>query len=291
MTTLHFEAGRVWGLHELPDRSLALDGAVLGPSADFARRVYSFDHHGPTPRHAMRSTCEQVFDALAVGLDPRGYRVYVNDVDADVVLSVWMLQHPEAVRQDLVRVGAVVRAVGRVDALGPAVGPAVPLHSALTSAGPPSRGALARALRKMDRGWRGERLPLRPSLPPCRAMWVEQGRLVRGLVRGFAGLYAHAPFGVLVGAAPFGTRAYTVGKVSEFVDFDVQGFLALCGRREPGWGGGSTVGGAPRREDGSRSRLGEAEVGRVLLEVASRSRQCVRRTARSLAAAAEPSSA
>jgi len=48
--------------------------------------------------------------------------------------------------------------------------------------------------------------------------------------------------------------------------------LAALAAEEPGWGGGSTVGGAPRNADGSRSRLDpdavfervEAEVQRCL---------------------------
>lgn len=35
---------------------------------------------------------------------------------------------------------------------------------------------------------------------------------------------------------------------------------------EPGWGGGSTIGGAPRNPDGSRSKLGWTEVWPVFLK-------------------------
>ena len=69
--------------------------------------------------------------------------------------------------------------------------------------------------------------------------------------------------------APHGTTAYTVGKRSEFVAFDVPAFLAACNAREPGWGGGSTIGGAPRNSDGSRSRMSMEEVGRILVEISA----------------------
>jgi hypothetical protein len=59
-----------------------------------------------------------------------------------------------------------------------------------------------------------------------------------------------------------------VGKASEFVPFDVRRFLEMCNELEPGWGGGSTIGGSPRNSDGSRSRLKVEEVSRVLLDVA-----------------------
>jgi len=58
-----------------------------------------------------------------------------------------------------------------------------------------------------------------------------------------------------------GTHGYTVAKRSEFVKcFPVPRILAALNAREPGWGGGSTVGGAPRHSDGSRSRLIPAAV-------------------------------
>ena len=88
-TPLHVELvpGRTWTLDELPPRSIALDGAVRGPAIDTASARYSFDHHDGVIRHATLATCEQVRDALLVGLDPRGYHVFVNDVDGDTALS------------------------------------------------------------------------------------------------------------------------------------------------------------------------------------------------------------
>jgi thioredoxin 1 len=60
---------------------------------------------------------------------------------------------------------------------------------------------------------------------------------------------------------PDGTWGYTVAKRSEFVKyFPVPEILSVLAAREPGWGGGSTIGGAPRHPDGSRSRLTPDEV-------------------------------
>ncbi len=74
--------------------------------------------------------------------------------------------------------------------------------------------------------------------------------------------------GVLILPAPGGTREYVVGKASEFASFDVRRFFERCAELEPGWGGGSTVGGAPRYPDGSRSRLAPETVQSLLVEVA-----------------------
>lgn len=49
--------------------------------------------------------------------------------------------------------------------------------------------------------------------------------------------------------------AYTIRKKSEFVNFNVKEILSELNEIENGLGGGSTIGGAPRNKDGSRSKL------------------------------------
>jgi hypothetical protein len=62
-----------------------------------------------------------------------------------------------------------------------------------------------------------------------------------------------------------GTHAYTVAKRSEFVKgFPVPEVLDALAALEPGWGGGSTIGGAPRHPDGARSRLPPERVAQVV---------------------------
>jgi hypothetical protein len=66
---------------------------------------------------------------------------------------------------------------------------------------------------------------------------------------------------VLYRQLPDGTYGYTVAKRSEFVKFfPVVEILQTLGKIEPGWGGGSTIGGAPRNADGSRSKLRPEQV-------------------------------
>lgn len=62
---IRFEYGRVWQFEELPDNSIALDGAVAGPQVDAARRRFSFDHHAGCVRLVTQSTCEQVLTAIS----------------------------------------------------------------------------------------------------------------------------------------------------------------------------------------------------------------------------------
>ncbi len=260
-----FEQGRTWTLAELPPCSIALDGAVRGAAFDNDARRYSFDHHDGVLRHIALATCEQVRDALLVGLDPTGFTVFVNDVDGDTIVAVWLLLHPARLRgPEGARVRALVDAVGRVDALGPAVGPALPLHRALgVPAGTAqSVAVLHERLAVLDAWWgsgAAHDAVVEATAPPradADAVWLDaSGDVVRGRVAGMAGLYAVADVGVLGEPAADGTTAYTIGKRSEFVAYDVGAFLARMNAREPGWGGGSTVGGAPRLPGGQRSRL------------------------------------
>lgn len=272
--TLTFEPGRVWVLDDLPRRSIALDGAVRGPAIDVDGERYSFDHHEGVIRHVTLATCEQVHDALVVGLDPRGFHVFVNDLDGDTMLSLWLLLHPERVRGPrAAEVAQLSRTIGRVDALGPGFGAPCALHVALT---PTRKGAQTRAmldgyLALLERWWADRVEPRPPRKEPCAAFWcTDAGALVHGEVAQMEGLYGVAAAGVLHGPAPGGTTAYTVAKRSEFVAYDVRGFLDAMNAREPGWGGGSTVGGAPRHRDGSRSRLPVDEVAAVFASFATR---------------------
>jgi len=65
---------------------------------------------------------------------------------------------------------------------------------------------------------------------------------------------------------PDGSFEYTIGKKSDLVRFPLGPhskpgtILHALAAIEPGWGGGSTIGGAPRNPDGSRSKLTPTEV-------------------------------
>jgi len=72
---IHIDNGHQWTMDELPPRTIALDGAVAGPHLDPVHQRYSFDHHANCLRLITRASCEQVFDALLLGLDPSGMKV------------------------------------------------------------------------------------------------------------------------------------------------------------------------------------------------------------------------
>ncbi|EFC81113.1 hypothetical protein [Parafrankia sp. EUN1f] len=93
--------------------------------------------------------------------------------------------------------------------------------------------------------------------------------MARGFEQGvFESVYAEGYLRAVVWSErPDGSVAYTVGRRSDLVAAFPVGpaerpgtILAALAARERGWGGGSTVGGAPRHSDGRRSVLRPDEV-------------------------------
>ncbi len=290
--------GRVVSLADLPRYSIALDGLVQGPQLDLDGRRLSFDHHGNCVRLVTSATCRQVLDALLLGLDPSSYTVYVNDIDADTALAVALLAHPEWVAPGSAhapRTRALVETIGSRDAHGPAYpvadpallaefAVAVPLPRRHAPVGDPA-GALAGCVTAITRlitrvpGENPQRAVPTRAVPtrgePTRGEptftvthsgtgWV----MATSAGDGFDPVYtAGHTRAVLWRRLPDSSIAYTVGRRSDLVDrfpvgppSDPGTILAALAAREPGWGGGSSVGGAPRHPDGSRSALTPDEV-------------------------------
>ncbi|WP_131771103.1 hypothetical protein, partial [Candidatus Protofrankia californiensis] len=280
--------GRVVDLDELPTYSIALDGMVQGPRLDLEGRRLSFDHHGNCTRLVTSATCRQVLDALLLGLDPVPYTVYVNDIDGDTALAVALLAHPEWVAPGSAhapRTRALVETVGARDAHGPAypvADPAllaefaasVPLPHRLVSTHDPARilascvSAIAEMIIRIPEASQEQAVPARRratfTITHTGTGWV----MATNDGDGFEPIYAAGHTrAVLWRRLPDASIAYTVGRRSDLVDrFPVgppsepRTILAALGAREPGWGGGTSVGGAPRHPDGSRSALTPDEV-------------------------------
>lgn len=114
MPKLVIERGRKWEISELKSKTIALDGAVVGPYIDAESKIFSFDHHGSCLRGVTLATCEQVRDFLLLGLDVTGYNILLNDIDLDSALSAWLLEYPTRVSDPLV--SKLIHMVGRQDA-------------------------------------------------------------------------------------------------------------------------------------------------------------------------------
>lgn len=290
-----FEKGNVVAFDTLAPCSIALDGYVQGPALDPKGKRFSFDHHAGVIRMVTKATCEMVREAIILGL-PTGPEMtaYVNDLDGDTVMSVWLLQNPDKVRD--AKVADLTHRIGLTDAHGP-VFDAHPMHAVLTpppawkpDSPPQSLDMLAGMLAKVTAyvagefnpaTVRGEELSQGYGWNPQRGWFPVETR------EGFAGFYgAGAVLGFLHQPAANGTRAYTVAKASDLVAADLgpgskarpvtsvdqfeDTVLGALGRAEQAanpsqslahtWGGGSSIGGSPRNADGSSSRLTPEDV-------------------------------
>lgn len=267
-----FNYGKTVQPEEMAKKSIYLDGACRGPVIDNEKQSYSFDHHADCLRFATLATCQQVRLALELGLNPADFEVHVNDLDADTTFSIWLLLNPVLCTLD--QVVNMTDQIGFVDSHGPVRTP-TQLHRVLSH--PPNQEQ-NEAMLKDDLEqcaiWyaKGDSHLRDPSsFPTCRAfgittdgsLWDSDDDI--GTVADFAEAYANGlAVAVLCPDGTDGTTGYTVGKRSDFVDYDIPAFLARMNALEPGWGGGSTIGGAPRGEGGKRSVLSVEEV-RVLL--------------------------
>jgi hypothetical protein len=280
---LIIERGKTVPFDALPPWSIALDGYVQGPAFDNVRHRYSFDHHKGCIRLITTATCEQVRDAILLGLRPERFTAYLNDVDTDTALAVWALRNPERLIE--ARVGHLIGCAGLLDAHGGAYPLAHERRHLEWIGEPETEARISGRYEKLSTEELGQLLDeiagrfellLRGEVPRESELRAADARaeftvLHRG--ENFAVVQAAHPHvlfdlyaqGIerVVTVRPLsdGSFAYTVAKKSDFVDeFDVPAILDALGEVEPGWGGGSTIGGAPRNSDGSRSRLTPSDV-------------------------------
>lgn len=285
------EPGKVIPFEQLPPHSIALDGYVSGPAIDTVQQRYSFDHHGNCLRLVTRATCAQVYDALQLGLNPQPFEVFINDLDGDTLFAVWLLLHPDQIH--LPQVMQLVTDIDKVDAHGPAytalfdsqkvkeyfqcVLQSKSLAVKLKSSNEQTRRTvlyheLGQALERLSAFFDGLQFATEP--PEAIEYQIEyQGShwiMVQSQQFVFAHLYAKGyqrivAYQVLTHADQSVSYAYTIGKKSDLVDqFDLPSILAALNQLELGWGGGSSIGGAPRHADGRRSQLSPEQVAQVI---------------------------
>ena len=279
------ERGRVVAFEDLPPRSLALDGYVQGPALDTDQRRFSFDHHDGCIRMVTRATCQQVMDALLLGLDASDLTVYINDVDGDTALSLWLLRNPGRIQEPVVR--HLVENVGGIDAHGPSYPTLDVGIAAGFLAGPMEPEVTAR----QDGSY--QHCDLHELLEECVigiGDYVDAGTppapkrervayevthtgaggwvLVHTNAFAFETLYADGhDRAISYRQLQDGSWAYTVARRSDLIDGFPVGpagkegtILHGLAAAEPGWGGGSSIGGSPRNADGSASQMGPDEV-------------------------------
>lgn len=271
---IQFLYGMTVDREEMEESAIYLDGVVQGPVIDNERHSHSFDHHGDCLRMVTLATCQQVRLALELGFDATGFTVVLNDLDADASLALWLLRHPERAMEK--RILEVVEQVGFVDAHGPVREPAL-LHHALTHGHDEEQSEeMLWADQELIDTWydQGDQaLPEPSSHIAAPAFGLTRAGELREFdaTKSFADLYRRGiVVAVLCPQGPAGSIGYTIGKRSDFVAFDVEAFLSEINDLESGWGGASTIGGAPRCSDGRRSELSKEIVKKVFVDVAGK---------------------
>lgn len=286
MENLVVNRGKTVKLVDLPQYSIALDGFVQGPKVDPNHHRFSFDHHSDCLRYCTSSACMQAWTAVLLGLDNLDlYTIYCNDVDADVCAAVWCLKNPERCKEPLVK--KLIDAIGLGDMHGGAFGyngmtkvvewicePETSSkkhddYSKISDEG--LKSILEAVMYRIDLYVNGESAIEVSKQPKQGEFKILRNENNWVLVESndphvFGALY-QSGFNRIVLTRPQsdGSLAVTLAKRSDFVGgFPITKFYEKFNALEPGWGGGSTIGGAVRNPDGSRSRLPIATIIEVI---------------------------
>jgi hypothetical protein len=285
------ERGRVWPITELPNWSIALDGAVSGPYIDDDGHRYSFDHHANCQRFSTLSACEQAWTAINLGLDPEKYTLYINDIDSDVCAAVWCLLNPDRCKETLVI--KLIDAIGKSDRYAGAFqingmkkivewicSPETESkkhgdYEKLSNEG--LRSILESILHRIDSYVNGE-----SSIEVAKQHVGSEFKILRN-ENGWALIESNDPHALssiwqagfekiaLIRPQSDGSNCITIAKKSDFIEgFPLKKIYSALNKIEPGWGGGSTIGGSPRNSDGSRSKLEISQVIDIIDEMIER---------------------
>lgn len=277
--------GLITKLEDLPSYSIALDGTVQGPKIDATNHKYSFDHHAGCLRFCTLATCMQVHHAILLGLNPDKYTVYCNDVDSDVCAAIWCLKNPERCKEP--QVAKLIDAIGKGDMHGGAFdvngmkkivewicAPQTDSirygdYEKLSDDG--LKPILESILHRMDLYANGEH-----SIEVSKHVQHNEFKILRSEngwaifesndPHALAGIW-QAGFDRIVITRPLADKslAVTIAKRSDFIDgFPLPEIYKALNEIEPGWGGGSSIGGAPRNSDGSRSKLSLEKIIKVI---------------------------
>lgn len=277
MENIVINRGKIVNLEDLPPYSIALDGFVQGPKVDPDNNRFSFDHHSNCLRYCTTSACMQAWTAVLLGLENLDkYTIYCNDVDADVCAAIWCLKNSERCKEPLVK--KLIDAIGLTDMHCGAFG-LNGMTKVIEWICDPETGSkrhddyhkisdeglqsiLEAVLYRIDLYVNGEsalEVSKQHKHGEYKILRNENDWVLTESTDPHAlGAIYQAGFNKIVLCRPQSDHslAVTLAKRSDFVGgFPITKFYKEFNKLEPGWGGGSTVGGCVRHPDGSRSKL------------------------------------
>ncbi len=269
--------GKVVSLESLPLYSIALDGFVQGPGIDTENHRFSFDHHSGCLRYCTISACMQAWTAVLLGLDDlEKYTIYANDVDSDVCAAIWCLKNPERCKEPLAI--KLINAIGQADMHCGAFGYNGMTKTVEWICEPETsskkhddynkisdeglKSILEAVLYRMDAYVNGD-----SATEISKQIKHSEHKILRdengwALIDSadthiYTALYQKGYSRLVrIHQLPNGSLDVSLAKRSDFVDkFPLPRIYEELNKLEPGWGGSSASGGAPRLADGTRSKL------------------------------------
>jgi len=223
----------------------------------------------------------QARDAILLGLEPHKYTVYINDVDIDVCMAVWCLKNPDKLADS--RIKLLIDSVGQADMHAGAYAlngmtktvewVSAPQTDSIRN-GDYSKlsdnGLLTimeSILHRIDKYLNGDAAAEIANQGLHGEYSIKRNEHGWVLVEShdphvYAALY-RAGFDriILVKPQDDGSNIISVAKRSDFIEgFDLETLFHWINKLEPGWGGGTSIGGSTRYEDGSGSKLPIDEV-------------------------------
>ncbi len=279
-------------IDEMEPNTIYLDGSCRGFALREEINSISFDHHTNCIRSITHATCVQVMNAIKMGLNPSEFeQVIIDDIDADIVMSVWLLINPSQVQNPYVV--ETVNAIGLVDAHFDNAFELHPLHTIISPLWNVERteSMLKECLRCVDNHIEvpKAKLPTRERPRGLSYGFKRDGAFERIENTTFKEMYQDFDVVMMVNPLEKG-HMVTIGKKSEFVMwFDLPKLLATCGQMEleevknkstktsksatklakpsKNWGGSSTIGGSARYADQSQgTRLSIESIIKVIVD-------------------------
>jgi len=271
-----FKRGYVW--NNLPRKSIAIDGAYRGPFIDNKNEIYSFDHHDNCIRHCTKASCIQVMESILLGFSPNDYKIYVNDFDEDTLISTALIIYPEIVKNE--KAINFINKVGKLDEHGSVY----PLDEKFWKEYYSMKSIVMNNYDKKKsseltseeikilfinsinnfKTWVDNDLKVIEDIKQENLIFEitpltnnDKWIMVKSTEYNIFSKIYNTGFNAIVlwSELSNGSFNYTIAKKSEFVNFPIKEILEYLNSFEKGWGGSSTIGGAPRNENGTRSFL------------------------------------